>query len=305
MSAGLFAVDDSAATTVAAFDINSFQHEYQSETVRMTESRINANGMRGTRSQTKERFRISRQSVEGGFVLNPNQDELDEWLPRILGGAEVVDVFKLTETVPVFSLLFDRVVARYVYGSCYVNRCTISADSGGMVSWAIEVLGQTETEDTVNAFTAAIPDIDETQPPLIFSDIGASGLALAADASADECERFEIVIDNHLDPDHFMNSVTRTSSISLNRTITLALTMPNTADEIDIFTQSVGAASGILTLTNGAESLKFDFANLQPMDLETPTFTSREGKSMMQVQFQSLKSGSTNELIVTNVHAGD
>lgn len=290
-----FAVDDSDTSTIGDFDANSFQYELKSGSLAMRQSHIDAHGIRGTRSRVSTRTRIGSEVVSGSISLCPTPVELDQWLPRILGTAENADVFALAETVPAFSCLVDGGTNRFVYKGCYVDKAVFSWQAGGMLELTLSLEGKTETV-TATVFPAAIPAINGGAPYAS----GDCTISLAADASAAEVAEIEITIDNMLAKDRFMNSVTRAQLPSLDRLVTVRAVVPYTADEVDLYDQSVAGAAGTITFTNGNTSCAFAFGNLKA-PAESPVVTSRNGELMLNLNMTShYVVGGARELVVTN-----
>lgn len=287
------AVDDSDTATIGDFDSNSFSYEVNSENLRMVQNHVNSAGIRGSRSRVKERVRIAQEQITGSIVMNPTPIELDEWLPRILGAAESTDTFALAETVPAFSVLIDRVANRFIYKGCYVNRATFRGSQGGLIEMSLDLEGKTETVSGT-AVPGTVPAIDNGAP-YVFSDLTFS---LGVDASAAEVRDFEIVIDNVLDTQRYMNSVTRSQLPSTDRIITCRMTVPYTADEADLYDQAVAGGTGSLTLTNGGVSTVFTFGNLKA-PTESPVIQSK-GEILLSLNMTAYKSDSTDELVVTH-----
>jgi hypothetical protein len=126
--------------------------------------------------------------------------------------------------------------------------------------------------------------------------------SLSADASATEVRSFEIVVDNGLITDRYMNSVTRTTIPSGDRMVMFNLTVPYTADEVNLHAQTATGAAGSLTVTNGGTSTLFSFANLKSSPGVSPVSGSRGGEILLNLQLQAYKTDSPNtaELVVTH-----
>lgn len=287
------AMDDSV-TVIGDFDANSVQYEVNSEDMKMVESHADSGGMRGTRSVVKDRVRSAQKAVGGSLVLNPTPIELDTLLPRILGAVEATDVFALAETIPTFGVLIERVTNRFIYTGCYVDKAIFSGSQGQLVSLRLDLLGKTEIVSGT-AFPAAVPVIDSAQG-YVYAD---TTYQLAADTSATEVASWSIVIDNMLDPNHYMNSLTRTQIKPTGRMITLSMMIPYDANSVDLHAQAIAGAGGTLTLTNGLVSTLFTFANLKS-PANTPTFPQRTSEGMLNLSMRSYMSSTTRELVVTH-----
>lgn len=300
---GKFAIDwDTPLATASLTDISSFNadsdaFEYLSETVAMQQAHYHSPGIRGTRSQRHERTRISAEPCGGSIVMNPTRSELEILWPLILGNTtKSTNDWLLGETVPAFNVLFERVAKRVAYGNCWVSRANLRGTQGGPIEVTLDIEA---VKEIVSATTwpATIPD-----PPAADIYIMAdTTFALSADASAAEVMEWSLTIDNVLNTDRFMNSTQRNAIPATDRIITLEMTVPYTADEVDLYDQAVAGAAGTLTLTNPtAATTIFTFANLK-CPAQSPV-TSRRGDEIMlslRMQAYSTSAAAQNELKVT------
>ena len=286
---------DVNGATVAAFDGSSLQWEYASENLQMVQAHGNTNGMRGTRSRTKDRRRILSESIGGQLVLNPTPVELDTILPLILGAAEVTNTFDLADTLPSFGLLLDRITARFVYTEMVVNRATFAGSQGGFITLTLDLLGKTEVVDYSTVFPVTVPAIDSGQP-YVFGDVD---YVLAADATAVEVQAFSVTIDNALDPNHFYNSITRTQINPTDRIVAVDMVLSFDADTKDAYDQAVTGGNGTLTLDSGTPQTLFTFANLG-VPAVSPVGGGRGNEILLNLSMVAEMSGATNELVVTH-----
>jgi hypothetical protein len=294
-SQGTLAVDDSDTSTIGDFDANSFRYEVESESLAMRATHVNAHGIRATRSRVSTRTRIGQEVVSGNIVLCPTPVELDQWLPRILGAAESTDVFALAETVPAWSVLVDRIAKRFIYKGCYVDKAVFSWSAGQMLKMTISAEGKSETISATSV-PGTVPAINSGVPYAS----GDCTFSLSADASAAEVQEVEITIDNMLEKNRFMNSVTRAQLPSLDRLITVRMVVPYTADEVDLLQQTYAGAAGSVTFTLSGVSCAFAFGNLK-CPSESPVISSRNGELMLNLNMTShYVVGGARELVVTN-----
>lgn len=293
---GKLALDIIDDAVFGSFDANSTQYEYVSEAIRMSQVHGGGQGIRGTRSRNKDRVRILSEAVSGPFTLEPTPVEMRLLLQVALGSIAGSGPYtiSLAETLPKFGLLIDRVAARFVYDNCRVNKLTISGEQSQPISFTLDIEAETETEDAT-AFPGTVPAIDTGQP-FIFSD---TTYSLSADASAAEVMSFTLTIDNVLQTDRFMNSVTRDCIPATDRIITLEMAIPYGADSIDLHDQAIAGAAGTLTLTNGSQSTLFTFENLKS-PANTPVTSRRGDEVLHELTMQAYESTSTKELIITH-----
>lgn len=244
------------------FDATSETYEFQSESLRKTETLTNTNGVRGTRSASASRTRKTQQSVAGTILFTPSPADFALWLPRILGGSGPA----LAETVPSFGVLVDRVAKTFQYTDCKVSSARIFGSSGGLVQCELSIVGKTEVQGTAAPVVAfSETDADE---PFVFAELSANILAAAR-----ECFSFEIRVDNMIQP-RFVNSLTATQLHESDRIVTVNLETPYTSDELDLLDMSVEGVAATLTLTNGTVSTGFGFTGIQAPG-DTPTVTTR------------------------------
>ena len=110
--------------------------------------------------------------------------------------------------------------------------------------------------------------------------------------------QWELSIDNQLNA-RFSNSVTATDIHTQGRVVTVTLTVPYTADEVDLYGINTGGASGAtFVLTNGARSLTLTVGALAIMD-NSPT-VGGNGEILLQLTGMAKSTGSTKELAITN-----
>lgn len=262
---------------------------------------IESEGIRGTRSRTKERVRRGLINIGGSIVLHPSPTELDALLPVILGASESTDVFALAETVPEFDFMIDTGAKVYDFSDLKVNSATFRSTPGQPLEVEIDMLGKTVTEGNAGSFPSLTFDLD-TQ--YVFSD---SVFTYDTSSSGADYEilDFELTIDNLLEA-RFGNSTTATSIDSTDRRVTLAVTTPWTSSDGEgsastalYSVASVDGADGSLVLTNGNQSLDFAFANMKLAPAETPIVDGR-GEITKAITYNIYKSATTNELIVTH-----
>jgi len=288
-----FAVD--AATP---FDGLSEWIDIKSENLQKKAVILDTDTVMGTRSHIEERTRAGVQDISGTINMIASPALLDNWLPRILGGAESVDSFPLAETLPEFAALIDRVADVYLYEHLKVNKATFRGTTGSnFVELDIDVVGKTETKGQTwpAALTTAGLDIAANNAPYVFTD----GV-LTLQAGAREFTEFELAIDNKLNVD-FRNSVTATDIDAGDREVTLTVKVPAISGNADLYDQALAGAAGTLVFTNGTYSTTFTFGTLQ-VPSQSPVIEGK-GPILHTLTMIARKTGSTDELVVTNVTA--
>lgn len=254
---------------------------------------IRTEGIRGTRSRSKERRRRGPKVIAFTITMNPSPTELDWWLPRILGADESTDTFALAEVLPTFVVCVDRIAKVHTYTGCVVSRAVFSSSAGQPLQLAVDVLAVDETEGNSGTFPAITPDTDAMY---VHSD---AVLTLQSSArSFDECQ---VTIDNKAVA-RWMNSRTATDISATDREVLLACSTPYTSSESDLYTTPAGSsagAAGTLVYTNGNQSLTFTFANLIQDPARTSPINGR-GEILLPLTFRAEQSSTTKELVVTH-----
>lgn len=267
--------------------------EFLSEGVQKRGQILETAGIRGTRSHPKERTREGTFTVDGQVSMNPCPDELDWWLPRILGGSESTDDFPLAETIPEFYLTVDRIAKVFTYTGCKVSRATFRGREGQLLELAVDLMGKTETVGNAGTFPALTLT---TAPPYVFHDC-----VMTIEGSEYQIFDWELVIDNRLNGNRFTNSQSRTDIPAMDREVTVNVTVPFTSTEAalhDKATHLTGVAATCV-FTNGGRSLTFTTPALQKA-AESPTVPGRDQEIRLRLGFTARASGATAELTITN-----
>lgn len=272
------------------FDTSSEPYEFISESIQKTGTNLDTEGIRGTRSHSKERTRRGTHEVGGSITINPSPADLDLWLPRILGAAESADSFALAETLPVFGVLVDRVAQTFEYTDCKVNRAVFRSSAGGLLELELDIMAKTEATGT--SYPVLTLGTAANNAPYVMSD-GVFTFVSAARKTMD----IEIEIDNQLSR-RFTNSVTATDITPQDRVVTIRCTNPFTSDETSLYGQAQGGVTATAVYTNGGMSTTFTFAVVQFPDL-SPTVG---GKTEIPLVLEGIArmSGATKELVVTH-----
>lgn len=279
------------------FDSSSEAYEFKAENLvcRHLVIRDAQTNLRGTRSQVVERVAQGIKVVGGWIRMNPSTREIDRLLPRILGAAESSDSFALDDTLPTFGVLIDRVGETFEYQDCYINRAIFRSRENGLLELLLEIFGTDEATGTT--FPASPEAIDSLNLYTMTQGV------LTAQSSARNFNQFVLDINNHIGRT-WNNSRTATCLVPADRTITLSTSTPFDSTYKTLFTTpvtSAAGAAGTLVFTNGSNVLTFTFANLNA----NPVSPSVPGRSEIRLplNYDCLKSSTTNELVVTNVLA--
>ena len=281
-----------AAFDLVGVDTNSTFIDLVSETLTAEHSLVESEGIRGTRSRTKERVRRGLVTVSGDTVHHPSPTELDALLPVILGGTETTDTFPLAETLPEYDIMVDKVARVFDFEDLKCDRAVFSSSPGQPLELTMSHIGKTIAETNAGTFPALTPDTDTMY---VFTDA-----VFTYNSTTYEINDMELTIDNLVEARYGSGSVTATSIDATDRRVTLTVTAPWTSSETALYDiSSVAGADGSLVLTNGNQSLSFAFANMKLAPATTPVVGGR-GEITQGLTFNIYKSGTTNELIVTH-----
>lgn len=268
-------------------------HEILSESMQAKGEIADTNGIRGTRSHASERTAAGVINVGGQLNYAVDPVILDLLLPRILGADEATNVFALTDALPTFDLLIDRITKRFVYTGCYVNKATFKGQQGSKpIDLTLDILAKAESAPSATAFpTITAP----SAAPYVFSQ----GV-LTLVGSSRQILDFEVTIDNALQA-RFANSQTATDISPTDRIVTIKCTTPFTSTEYDLYNQTLLGSAASLVITNGSLSTTFTFGKIQ-FPAMSPVVA---GKQEIPLTLEGIArmTSTTRELVVTNVSA--
>jgi len=264
-------------------------YEFRTEGLKAAREIVETSGIRGTRSMPIERTRDGTVRINGTIAFHATPAMLDLLLPRIMGSAEVADLFAVAETLPEFDVLIERVAKRFVYAGCKVSRATFRATAGGALELDLEITGKSETVSATAFPTITAP----TDPPYIWSDA-----VCTVEGSARVVTRWELSIDNQLNA-RFSNSNTATDIHTQGRVVTVSMTVPYTSDEVDLYgINSSGASGATFVLTNGGRSITFTVGALAVAD--SSPVVGGPGEILLEMNGIAKSNGSTKELSITS-----
>lgn len=291
-----------AAFDLVDVDTNSVPMEVVSCSIVANHTLIESDGIRGTRSRTAERVRRGLINVGGNVVMHFSPTELDALLPCIVGGTETTNVFPLAETVPEFDWMVDTGAKVYDFENCKVDRAVFRSTPGQPLELELDIIGKTVVEGNSGTFPALTFDLDSMY---VHSD--ATFTYDTSSSGADyEVLSSELTIENSLGV-RFGNSTTATSIDAQDRRVTYSISTPwissdgEGSDSTNLYdVSSVSGNDGQLAYVNGSQSLTFAFANMKLAPASTPILQGRQ-EITKDILYNVYKSGSTNELIITNV----
>lgn len=263
--------------------------DFRSESLGLVEEVLNANGVRGTRSHSVERTRASLQRIGGSIELQPSAVEWGYFLPWIFGGGNATAP-TLADTLSAKYVSFDRITKVFTYGGCKVDRATIRATQGNVVSLSLDIVGMNVTVGNAGSFPSL--SLDTSTYPFIFSD-----LVISVGGTTLTPKDFTLTISNGIDRERFFNSNTLASAETRDRTITFSCMLPY-GDMSGLY--NGGPPPGAVmnaTFTNGNTSLVFNAPALVFMR-DDPNIPGRD-EIMLPISGRLFQSGSTKELLCT------
>ena len=242
-------------------------YEFVRESLRKEGTIAFADGIRGTRSQPYERARKGPSYIGGSVHFNPDPAMLDKWLERSFGASPTGTdplTFAVSEGLPTFGVLVDRVTRNFRYNDMMVNqmviagRKTAAGQQPDVINMSIEMYGKSRDQNVSGPSTAVDLNVSANAAPYIFEDATVTMLGVTR-----EVFNVMVRVHNHL---HIRtsNSLTPTMICPGGRTVDLQCSLPYTSNEVDLLDQNVtGSLSAQLKFTNGTMSLTLDFAALQ------------------------------------------
>lgn len=286
-----------------------YGYEFLAESMKRIGTVVHPNGIRGTRSRTSERARLGPYRVMGTILLNIDPLMLDTWLPRMLGTAESTDSFVLSETLPGFGMLFDRVTTNFEYRDCYVNRWVLRGQANQYgaepqpLQLALEIIGKTQetgvTGPTEAGVSTGLLPTSTNTAPFIFEDS-----VLLLNAISRPLLAFELSGSNFLQV-RFTNSLTATDICPQDREISLRVTVPFTSDVTALLESISGGIdiagyTGSLAITNStiSKALTFTFGNVK-IPNNDPSVRGKQ-EITMDLDLQIYRISTTLELATTS-----
>lgn len=232
---------------------------------------LDTSGIRGTREHTSARTRTGTYAVGGSLAIAPSPLDMDDWLPRVMGGAKgagATNRIDLTEVLFPFSVLIDRVTKVFEYQDCYISRMVLGGTAGSPISLQVEMVGK--LEDSTVAWPSGVSYTQTPQDqPFVFTDV-----TLILQGQARPIENFAMTIDNGILA-QWRNSITATCIEAQDLAVTLSCQNPFTTSEYnDLYDQVLAGAPGSLIIqqadAGNAYSCQFDFGTLQ-VPSQSPT----------------------------------
>lgn len=222
---------------------------------------IEDEGIRGTRSHTLERLAFGNIHVGGSVLFEPTPAELAFLLPLVTGSSTTAVL--LTDALADVTVVIDTVTKLYTF-VVRASAAHFSGEPGKKIQLKIDFVGKTLVVGNGGSLSAA-PDI--TARPYVFTDAG-SGITIGG--SAYNIDKFELSIDNKIEPTFMGFSRSATDLEPTDRVVTLSVQTKYTSTEKGLLdlTQAgpviASPLSASLAFTNSVTSnvVSFSFAAL-------------------------------------------
>jgi hypothetical protein len=256
------------------------------------------NLLRGTRSRSKEATRQGIQRCGGPIRTNPTAIEMQSWLPWILGTPVSGTTYALAEAIATRFLSIDRsnylfggtAGKVYTYSGAGINRATWKAAQGGIpLELSVEVVAQTEAVGIYSSFPVLALDI--ATKPWLFTD-----LTLTIGGTPYNCRDFELTLDNKIDTERFLNSLTLTGLYGTDRIVSLSTHVPYAGAEA-LYNSGGSGVSCTAVFTNGVDVLTFTLGSLVFPQGSPPG--NERNETFLPVTGEAYMSGANKELVAT------
>ncbi|HEV8061537.1 MAG TPA: phage tail tube protein [Gemmataceae bacterium] len=265
-------------------------------------SRVQSEGVRGTRQRIHETTGDGPIVVAGDVSIRPTYTALAAMLPFIMGATASGSnptTYAFAETnqnygsgLKGFYWTADRKTKVFTYAGVNVAKAVFSTQQGLDMKTVLSLVAQTETIGAAGSFPSLTFSTDS---PFMWSSA-----ILTLNGITREVKDWSLTIDNKPITDRFNNSQTATQFPFTDFTVELDCNMPFTADEVDLYNVALlGDVSATLVLTDtdstsggpgnvAAHTLTFTFGKMDWAS-ETPTMPGRALEIPTRAKFVSRK----------------
>ncbi len=265
--------------------INGQAYDFLSASIGVNEQIADTNGMRGSLSHDVGRSRPGNVAVGGQFKFEPNVVEMPLLNTWAMGGAAST----LSNTALVYGVIADKIAAINNYASTAVNRATWYGSQGEPLSLMLDVIALDEGTTTWGSPTAR----NDATGPWMFQE-----LALTIASSTYYTRSFSLTLDNHIDNGRRFNSRTLISLVRTDRTVTLAIDLPD-GDSDAVYNSGSAGVSIVGVFTNGANVLRITMPKV--VFGRSPITIPGRTELMLPIQGQAMSTGATAELAIVYV----
>jgi hypothetical protein len=236
-----------------------------------------------------ERTVAGTYTVSGSISMNPGATVMTDLLQFITGGTPSGSnpvTYPLGETLTSFNVVINRIAQTHTFTTCYIDKMTLRATQGGLVEMTLDIEGLTES------IAGSVSGTPVKDIPYVFQSA-----VLTIAGTSYQFREVTFTIDNHLKKDRFMNSVSRTDLPTLDRTVSIALSLPYTSDETGLYDTNATSAAVVLTFTDGTNTLTITMAAAS-FPTEPPVTPGRE-EILLPYNGVARMTGTTKELVIT------
>jgi hypothetical protein len=246
-------------------------------------------GHRGTRQRASCRARTTADKSGGTISGNFAVDEIDWFLPRVLGTTGAAP-WTPGETISPFYALVDKVAAIYLYNKQRISSLEISGQETQYLNWSVNCVGEEET--TWGVAYPATPVVS-CGTAFLFSDC-----TLTYNSIAYKMQSFRLSIDNAIDANQYENALTPTRFEATDLVVQLQATCALRSDTLALYDAALAGATASLAVSDGTTTYTFNFANLKYMS-GGPTVPN-QGRINMPLTFEAFRSNTTGTAATDN-----
>jgi hypothetical protein len=288
------------------FDASSERYEFLAENIALRDRVVRGMGVTGDLDLIASHLREGAAFVYGQLLMNVTPKELENWLPRILGGLKSGSTHSPGNTLPKFDMLIKRDTATHKYTDCLVASAQFSAETsiGGddaddepsLIQLLLTIMGKDETSGT---WPASPPPIDELNKMYWI----AADSTLTLMSTAYPMDSFRLVINNMLKP-KIRNELRPVCIQSQGRIVQFAPVIPASAAAVTALynTRPSGAASlafsGAKYLDEEDYATTFTMLNVFGQKV-TPATKGRQ-EIPLQLNMTAYKSGTDASISILN-----
>ncbi len=268
--------------------------DFQNSTLGITQEMIDFSGMRGTRSRGVERVRESVKQLTGSLTLYPTAVELASILQWIFWGTPSgvgTVTYPLGDTPQSRYVCLDRVIKVYTSHGVGVSKARFESGPRKCLAVTLDLVGLIDAETAAGTFPAGLT-LDSTTKPFMFHD---STIQIAGNTY--QSDSFVLEIDNKLNLDRFLNSLTLTEITSTDRLITYSFSLPF-GDAYAAYNTGPAGVAVTTTFTYGSQVLTLTSPKVV-FKREDPPITGRNDEIMLPLNGEAKKDGATLELSTT------
>jgi hypothetical protein len=270
----------------------TLRFDFRNTTLGLAENFIDANGLRGTRSHVIERNLAGNRPCGGGISLQPTAVEWSNLLQWMTGGTPTGSptvTYPLSDSVPVRTVVVDRVTKVYTYDTAGIDSWTLSGTEDQALDLDLQVVALDETVGNSGTFPSL--SLDTTTFPFKFTDCVIVGNSVTV-----QPKNFRLTLNNMIDKQRFFNSQTLTGIYARDRVISFECSLPY-CDTAALYNVGRAGFTVTITATSGNSILTFSMVAVA-FPRNTPTVPER-AEIMLPLRGQAFRSGSTLELVTT------